>query len=233
MHRRFPVLVVLAGTWMATVLGCKAEVQVPGKERVGSFQLGTLGPPLSNDCNEVLVPDGGVPIDAGIILSVTYNNTTSPDGGHTLPDGGPITPYDAGYLTQIDGSGTEYGTIVGQVIDVAGVSPRVFSNCGCPSIDPPDILVHERNTLVVLSDSQARALADGGTTCPPPDVLFDGGIPPVGGTILPPRVDPGQWNVRLVCGVNAIQIEVLGRTCDAGCVSCSLNNAVRGLPVAE
>src|SRR5215475_9130609 len=206
MRRPFPILVLLAaGTWMVTVLGCKKEVQVPGKERVGSFQLGSLGPPLTNDCSEVMVPDGGFPIDAGVILSVTYNNNTSPDGGRQLPDGGLIQPYDAGYLTQIDGSGTEYGTIVGQVIDVTGASPRVFVNCSCPSIEPPDIVVHERNTLVVLSDSQARAIADGGTTCPPPDVLFDGGIPPVGDGILPPRTDPGQWNVRLVCGVNAIQ----------------------------
>jgi len=234
MHRRLPTLALLAaGTWMATALGCKKEVQVPGKERVGSFQLGSLGAPLSNDCSPVMVPDSGFPIDAGVILSVTYNNTTSPDGGHQLTDGGSIPPYDAGYLTQIDGSGTEYGTIVGQVIDVTGESPRVFVNCGCPSIDPPDIVVHERNTLALLSESQARAIADGGTTCPPPEVLFDGGIPPVGGSILPPRIDPGQWNVRLVCGVNAIQIEVLGTTCDAGCVSCSLSNAVRGLPVSE
>jgi hypothetical protein len=220
MNRLLPLLVPLV------LLGCKADVQVPGKERIGNFQLGSLGPPLTNDCSPIMVPDAGIPIDAGVILSVTYNATTGPDGG-------PVNPYDAGYLTQADGSGSEFGVIVGQVIDVSGASPRVFGNCGCPSIDPPDIVVHERNVLALLSDTQARALDPGGATCPPPDVLLDGGIPPVGGTIFPPRSsDTATWNVRLVCGVNLIDIEVLGTTCDAGCVSCSLSNAMRGLPVA-
>jgi hypothetical protein len=126
MNRFLPFLVPLV------LLGCKAEVQVPGKERIGSFQLISVdGGLLTNDCSPLLVPDGGVPIDAGVILSVTYNNTTSPDGGRQLPDGGPIQPYDAGFLTQSDGSGSEYGVIVGQVLDV-GDSPRVFSSCNCP-----------------------------------------------------------------------------------------------------
>jgi hypothetical protein len=232
MRRPLPTAVLLAAIGVAALFGCKGEVVVPGKERVGTFQLISVGLPLSNDCSELLVPDGGVPIDAGVILSVTYNTTTSPDGGHQLPDGGPITPYDAGYLTQVDGSGTEYGVIVGQVFDVSGDSPRVFSSCGCTSIDPPDVLVHERNVLAVLSSSQAAGvvLSDGG--CPPLDSLLDGGIPS-GPGILPPRSPEGIWNVSVVCGVNLIQVEVLGRTCDAGCVSCSLSNALQGKPGAQ
>ena len=229
MRRSVPTAALLAVVGVAALFGCKAEVPVPGKERVGTFQLVSVGLPLTNDCSELLVPDGGVPIDAGVILSVTYNNTTAPDGGRLLPDGGPITPYDAGYLTQSDGSGTEYGVIVGQVIDVAGDSPRVFSSCNCTSIDPPDILVHEENVLAVLSSSQAAAvvLPDGG--CPPFATLLDGGIPG-GPAFLPPRSPEGIWNASLVCGVNLIEIEVLGTTCDAGCVSCSLSNAVQGKP---
>ena len=232
MYRRLPTpLLLIAGALVAALFGCKGEVAVPGKERVGNFELLSVGLPLTNDCSPLMVPDAGVPIDAGIILSVTYNNTTSPDGGHLLPDGGPITPYDAGYLTQADGSGSEYGVIVGQVIDVTGDSPRVFGNCNCPSTDPPDILVHERNVLALLSESQAArvVLPDGG--CPPFDALLDGGIPQ-GPDIVPPRSDQGTWNVSLVCGVNEIQIEVLGSTCDPGCLSCSLSNALRGRPVS-
>jgi hypothetical protein len=228
MNRLLPLVVPLV------VLGCSGEVPVPGKERIGNFQLISVdGGLLDNDCSPLMVPDAGVPIDGGVILSVTYNNTTSPDGGHELPDGGPIQPYDAGFLTQSDGSGSEYGVIVGQVLDVRGDSPRVFASCNCPSVDPPDIVVHERNVLAVLSDSQVRALnPDGGKACPPLEVLLDGGIPPVGGTILPPRSDTGVWSVSLVCAVNLIEIEVLGTICDPGCVSCSLSNAMVGYPVA-
>jgi hypothetical protein len=229
MRRHLSTVLLLAAAALTALVGCKAEVPVPGKERIGTFQLISQGLPLTNDCSELLVPDGGVPIDAGVILSVTYNNTTSLDGGHLLPDGGPITPYDAGYLTQVDGSGTEEGVIVGQVLDVSGESPRVFSSCNCPSIDPADILVHEENILAVLSASQAArvALPDGG--CPPFDTLLDAGIPG-GPDILPPRSAEGLWDVRLVCGVNLIQIKVRGPTCDVGCVSCSLSNLLHGTP---
>lgn len=234
MHPRLPTSLVALAVLLGVGLACQSEVPVPGKERLGNFQLYSVGLPLTNDCSAIMIPDAGVPIDAGIILSVTYNNTLSPDGGRQLPDGGPIPPYDAGFLTQSDGSGSEYGVIVDQLIEVTGDSPRVFANCNCPSIDPPDILVHERNILAVLSDTQVRALnPDGGKACPPPDVLLDGGIPPVGGAILPPRSDTGTWSVSLVCGVNQIQVEVIGSTCVAECLSCSLSNAVLGLPVGQ
>ena len=99
---------------------------------------------------------GGFFVDAGVIFSVTYHQTTAPDGGSRFPDGGLVTPYDAGYLTFIEGSGSEYGVIDGQVIDVSAIAPRVFAACGCTGLEPPDIQVQERNQIALLSASQAH-----------------------------------------------------------------------------
>ena len=205
---------------------------VPGKERIGTYLLQSVGDPLFNDCLPPILDAGtdagaigGTFVDSGVILSVTFNNTTAPDGGTRLPDGGPITPYDAGYLTFVEGSGSEYGVLVGQVIDVAAIAPRVFTGCVCTGIDPPAILVEERNSIVLLSASQAAAL--GSTTrCISPDVLLDGGIP-TGPSILPPRSADGTWNVPLVCGVTEELVTVLGPDC-VGCASCTIRFSVQG-----
>jgi hypothetical protein len=231
-----PVVSLLAlGSLMA---GCKGQVSVPGKERVGTFELYSVGPPLMNDCEPAIIafgPDGGLldggqTIDGGIVLSVTYNNETSIDGGSLLPDGGKIQKYDAGFLTFVDGSGSEWGVIEGQVFDVAASSPRVFPQCTCVSISPPDILVEERNVLAVFSPSQA-ALLNPPRSCPPPDVVLDGGIP-AGGT--PARDVNGVWSVGLVCGFTEDHVAVLGTNCtspDGGtCSSCTVRFSVQGVP---
>jgi hypothetical protein len=231
-----PLFGLLLGGSLVTA--CKGQVPVPGKERVGTFNLFSVGPPLVNDCQPEIIafgPDGGLldggqAIDGGIVLSVTYNNRTGIDGGSLLPDGGPIQPYDAGFLTFPDGSGSEWGVIEGQVFDVAGSSPRVFPQCTCLSISPPDILVEERNVLAVLSPSQA-ALLTPPRRCPPPDVVLDGGIPSGG---IPPRDGNGVWSVGLVCGFTEDHVAVLGMNCttaDGGtCSSCTVRFPVQGVP---
>lgn len=206
---------------------------MPGKERIGTYLLQSVGDPLFNNCDPAILDAGtdagaigGTFVDAGVILSVTYNNTTAPDGGTRLPDGGPIPPYDAGYLTFVEGSGSEYGVIVGQVIDVAAIAPRVFAGCVCTAIDPAAILVEERNSIVLLSASQATALGST-TSCISPEVLLDGGIPS-GPDILPPRSVDGTWNVPLVCGVTEELVTVLGPGCSGNCTSCTIRFSVQG-----
>src|SRR5262249_40478717 len=141
-----------------SLVACKGEVPVPGKERVGTYLLQSVGDPLFNDCPGAIFDagvdagaPGGVFVDAGVIFSVTFHQTTAPDGGPRFPDGGLVTPYDAGYLTFIEGSGSQYGVINGQVIDTTGVAPRVFAACGCTGLAPPDIQVVERNQIALLS----------------------------------------------------------------------------------
>lgn len=226
----------LLGVFLAA---CKGEVQVPGKERVGTYLLQSVGDPVFNDCNPAILDagvDAGSPngffVDAGVIFSVTYNQTTTPDGG-PLPGGG---SYDAGYLTFIDctpgslGTCSEYGVITGQVIDVTAIAPRVFALCNCTNLAPPDIQVQERNTIALLSDSQARALGSP-ITCAPPSVVLDGGIPPVGGSIIGPRDPNGAWSVPLVCGITEEQVQVLNHSdagCSPECQSCTIRFSVQG-----
>jgi hypothetical protein len=230
----------------ASLLACKGEVPVPGKERVGTYLLQSVGDPLFNDCAAPILDagadsgaTGGAFVDAGVIFSVTFNQSTTPDGGTRLPDGGPVLPYDAGYLTFVEGSGSEYGVIVGQVIDVSAVAPRVFAGCNCTALVPPDIQVQERNLVALLSDSQARALGSL-TTCAPPSVVLDGGIPPPGGGITGPRDQNGVWSVPLVCGVTEEQVQVLSgydpvrdAGCSPECRSCTIRFAVQGRPLAQ
>jgi hypothetical protein len=230
-----------------SLAACKGEVQVPGKERVGTYLLQSVGDPLFNNCSPAIIDagvDAGAPggtfVDAGVIFSVTFNQTTTPDGGTRLPDGGPVIPYDAGYLTFIEGSGSQgvtfpYGVIVGQVIDVTAIAPRVFALCNCTNLDPPDIQVQERNTIALLSDSQARALGSL-TTCAPPSVVLDGGIPPVGGSIIGPRDPSGVWSVPLVCGITEEQVQVLNHSdagCSQECQSCTIQFSVQGRPLPQ
>ncbi len=225
-----------------SLFACKGEVQVPGKERVGTYLLQSVGDPLFNDCAGAILdagPDGGAPggyfVDAGVIFSVTFHQTTAPDGGCCFADGGRVTPYDAGYLTFIEGSGSEgvtepFGVINGQVIDVSALAPRVFAACGCTALAPPDIQVLERNQIALLSASQASVLGSS-VTCAPPSVVLDGGIPPVGGTITGPRDPSGVWSVPLVCGVTEEQIQVLNHGdggCSAECQSCTIRFSVQG-----
>src|SRR5262249_37457011 len=139
-----------------SLFACKGEVPVPGKERVGTFLLQSVGDPLFNDCFGAILdagPGAGAPggffVAAGGIFSVTYHQTTAPDGGSRFPDGGVVTPYDAGYLTFIEGSGSQNGVIEGQVIDVTSAAPRVFAGCGCTGLEPPDIQVVERNQIAL------------------------------------------------------------------------------------
>ena len=225
-----------------SLVACKGEVPVPGKERVGTFLLQSVGDPLFNDCTSLILDAGtdagaigGFFVDAGVIFSVTFNQTTAPDGGTRLPDGGPVTPYDAGYLTFIEGSGSQDGVIVGQVIDVSAVAPRVFAACNCTGLDPPDIQVQERNVIALLSSSQAAALGSP-ISCAPPSVVLDGGIP-VGEGIVGPRDPSGTWNVPLVCGVTQEQVQVLNHTPDAGCSpecqSCTILYSVQGRPLQQ
>ena len=225
-----------------SLVACKGEVPVPGKERVGTYLLQSVGDPLSNDCSWAILDagtDAGEPggffVDAGVIFSVTYHQTTAPDGGSRFPDGGLVTPYDAGYLTFIEGSGSQDGVIDGQVIDVSAVAPRVFANCNCTSLAPPDIQVLERNQIALLSASQAQALGSP-VNCAPPSVVLDGGIPPVGGSIIGPRDPSGVWSVPLVCGVTEEQVQVLN-TADGGCSplcqSCTIRFSVQGRPLQQ
>jgi len=225
-----------------SLVACKGEVAVPGKERVGTYLLQSVGDPLSNDCSWAILDagtDAGAPggffVDAGVIFSVTYHQTTAPDGGSQFPDGGLVTPYDAGYLTFIEGSGSQDGVIDGQVIDVSAVAPRVFANCICTGLQPPDIQVLERNQIALLSASQAQALGSP-VNCAPPSVVLDGGIPPVGGSIIGPRDPSGVWSVPLVCGVTEEQVQVLN-TADGGCSplcqSCTIRFSVQGRPLQQ
>ena len=222
------------------LFACKGEVPVPGKERVGTYLLQSVGDPLVNDCSPLILDagldagaQGGFFVDAGVILSVTYNQSLAPDGGTRSDDGGFITPYDAGYLTFVEGSGSQYGVINGQVIDTTGVAPRVFAACGCTGLAPPDIQVVERNQIALLSASQAQALGSP-VNCAPPSVVLDGGIPPVGGGITGPRDPSGVWSVPLVCGVTEEQVQVLNQgDPDAGgclpeCQSCIVRFSVQG-----
>jgi len=225
-----------------SLVACKGEVPVPGKERVGTYLLQSVGDPIFNDCNVAILDagvDGGNPggtfVDAGVIFSVTYHQTTAPDGGSRFPDGGLVTPYDAGYLTFIEGSGSEYGVIDGQVIDVSAVAPRVFAACNCTTLEPPDIQVVERNQIALLSATQAQALGSP-VTCAPPSVVLDGGIPPVGGTIIGPRDPSGVWSVPLVCGVTEEQVQVLNHNdggCSPDCQSCTIRFSVQGRPLQQ
>ena len=230
-----------------SLAACKGEVQVPGKERVGTYLLQSVGDPLFNDCSAAIIDagvDAGAPggtfVDAGVIFSVTYHQTTAPDGGCCFADGGRVTPYDAGYLTFIEGSGSQgvtepFGVINGQVIDVSAIAPRVFALCNCTNLAPPDIQVQERNVIALLSDSQARALGSL-TNCAPPSVVLDGGIPPVGGSILGPRDPSGVWSVPLVCGITEEQVQVLNHSdagCSPECQSCTIQFSVRGTPLPQ
>ena len=225
-----------------SLVACKGEVPVPGKERVGTYLLQSVGDPLSSDCSPAILDAGadagaqlGTFVDAGVIFSVTYHQTTTPDGGTRLPDGGLVSTYDAGYLTFVEGSGSEYGVIVGQVIDVSAIAPRVFALCNCTSLEPPDIQVQERNVIALLSDSQARALGSP-IICAPPSVVLDGGIPPVGGSIVGPRDPGGVWSVPLVCGVTEEQVQVLNHSdagCSPECQSCTIRFSVQGRPLAQ
>ena len=225
-----------------SLVACKGEVPVPGNERVGTYLLQSVGDPLFNDCaGEILDAgmDAGTPggffVDAGVIFSVTYHQTTAPDGGSRFPDGGLVTPYDAGYITFIEGSGSEYGVIDGQVIDVSALAPRVFSACGCTGLEPPDIQVLERNQIALLSASQALALGSS-VFCAPPSVVLDGGIPPVGGGIIGPRDQNGVWSVPLVCGVTEEQVQVLNHAdggCAPQCLSCTIRFSVQGRPLQQ
>jgi hypothetical protein len=220
-----------------SLFACKGEVPVPGKERVGTYLLQSVGDPLFNDCAGAILDagmDAGAPggffVDAGVIFSVTYHQTTAPDGGARFPDGGLVTPYDAGYLTFIEGSGSENGVIEGQVIDVSALAPRVFAACNCTALEPPDIQVLERNQIALLSASQAQALGSP-VFCAPPSVVLDGGIPPVGGGILGPRDQNGVWSVPLVCGVTEEQVQVLNHAdggCAPECQSCTIRFSVQG-----
>ncbi len=220
----------------ASFLACTGQVPVPGKERVGTYLLQSVGDPLLNDCSPAILDAGldagainGAFVDAGVILSVTYNQTTLPDGGTTNPDGTPVEPYDAGYLTFVEGSGSQDGIIEGQVISVSGVAPRVFTSCVCTAIDPPAVIVEEQSVLALLSPSQAQALGST-TTCVPPSVLLDGGIPS-GSTITPPRSSDGIWSVPLVCGVTEERVTVLGPGCSGDCASCTIQFSVQGRPL--
>lgn len=228
-----------------SLVACKGEVPVPGKERVGTYLLQSVGDPLFNDCvSEILDagPDAGAPggffVDAGVIFSVTYDQTTAPDGGSLFPDGGLVTRYDAAYLTFIEGSGSQDGVIDGQVIDVSAVAPRVFAACGCTGLAPADIQVLERNQIALLSASQAAALGSP-VNCAPPSVVLDGGIPPVGGSIIGPRDPSGVWSVSLVCGVTEEQVQVLNHgDPDAGgclpeCQTCTIRFSVQGRPLQQ
>ena len=228
-----------------SLVACKGEVPVPGKERVGTYLLQSVGDPLFNDCPGAILDagvdagaTGGFFVDAGVIFSVTFHQTTAPDGGSRFPDGGLVTPYDAGYLTFIEGSGSQSGVINGQVIDTTGVAPRVFAACGCTGLVPPDIQVVERNQIALLSASQAQALGSP-VNCAPPSVVLDGGIPPVGGSITGPRDPSGVWSVSLVCGVTEEQVQVLNRgDPDAGgclpeCQSCIVRFSVQGRPLQQ
>ena len=225
-----------------SLAACKGEVQVPGKERVGTYLLQSVGDPLFNNCSPAIIDAGvnaGAPngfyVDAGVIFSVSYNQTTAPDGGCCFADGGRVTPYDAGFLTFIEGSGSQgvtepFGVINGQVIDVSAIAPRVFALCNCTNLAPPDIQVQEHNTIALLSDSQARALGSL-TTCAPPSVVLDGGIPPVGGSIVGPRDPNGVWTVPLVCGITEEQVQVLNHSdagCSPQCQSCTIQFSVQG-----
>jgi hypothetical protein len=130
---------------------------------------------------------------------------------------------------------SEEGVITGQVIDVSAIAPRVFALCNCTNLDPPDIQVQERNTIALLSSSQAKALGSL-TTCAPPSVVLDGGIPPVGGSIIGPRDPSGVWSVPLVCGVTEEQVQILNHTdagCSPQCQSCTIQFSVQGLPLAQ
>ena len=238
------LLFALLGT---SLVACKGEVPVPGNERVGTYLLQSVGDPLFNNCSPFILDAGvdagaqnGTFVDAGVIFSVTFHQTTTPDGGTRLPDGGLVTPYDAGYLTFIEGSGSQgvtfpFGVINGQVIDVQAIAPRVFALCNCTNLEPPDIQVQERNTIALLSDSQARALGSL-TTCAPPSVVLDGGIPPVGGSILGPRDPTGVWSVPLVCGITEEQVQVLNHSdagCSQECQSCTIQFSVQGRTLAQ
>jgi len=226
----------------ASLFACKGQVPVPGRERVGTYLLQSVGDPLLNDCSPLILDagldagaQGGFFVDAGVILSVTFNQSLAPDGGTRSDDGGVITPYDAGYLTFVEGSGSQYGVIVGQVIDVSAIAPRVFAACSCTGLNPPDIQVQESNSIALLSQTQAQALGSV-TTCVSPEVLFDGGIPPVGGGILPPRDQNGVWSVPLVCGVTEEQVQVLNHSdggCLSDCQSCTIRFSVQGRPLAQ
>ena len=231
----------------ASLVACKGEVPVPGQERVGTYLLQSVGDPLFNNCSPNIIDAGvdagaqnGTFVDAGVIFSVTFHQTTAPDGGSRFPDGGVVTPYDAGYLTFVDCSGdgsqcSQDGVIDGQIIDVAAIAPRVFALCNCTNLEPPDIQVLERNRIALLSDSQARALGSP-ITCAPPSVVLDGGIPPVGGSILGPRDPSGVWNVPLVCGVTEEQVQVLNHNdggCSPDCQSCTIRFSVQGRPLQQ
>ena len=224
----------------ASLVGCKAEVPVPGKERVGTYLLQSVGDPLFNNCSPNIIDagvdagsPGGTWVDAGVIFSVTYHQTTAPDGGSRFPDGGLVTPYDAGYLTFIDCTPpgcSQDGFIDGQVIAVSAVAPRVFALCNCTNLEPPDIQVVERNTIALLSASQAAALGSA-TNCAPPSVVLDGGIPPVGGSILGPRDPSGVWNAPLACGITQEEVQVLNHSdagCSPECQSCTIQFSVQG-----
>src|SRR5262249_14368983 len=97
----------------ASLFACKGQVPVPGEERVWTYRLQSVGDPLLNDCSPAIFDagldagaQGGAFVDAGVILSVTFNQTLAPDGGTLSDDGGHITPYDAGYLTFVENSGS-------------------------------------------------------------------------------------------------------------------------------
>jgi hypothetical protein len=248
-----PASLLLLALLGASLAACKGEVKVPGQERVGTYLLQSVGDPLFNNCSPLILDagvDAGAPngffVDAGVIFSVTFNQTTAPDGGTRSPDGGLVSPYDAGYLTFIDctpdqpgqcsqGVTPPFGVIVGQVIDVQAIAPRVFALCNCTNLAPPDIQVQERNVIALLSDSQARALGSP-TTCAPPSVVLDGGIPPVGGSILGPRDPNGVWNVPLVCGITEEQVQVLNHSdagCSPECQSCTIQFSVQGRTLAQ
>jgi hypothetical protein len=172
---------------------CSSSVTLPGKTAIGSYAF--TATQTGGDCAFTEQPDGGF----------TYTATLSFNPGTT-----------EGFVTINDVS--RDGGFDGTVMDAPATGSRVFEKCACNTV-----VVNERITVALLSESQRAQLPDG--ACPPNPL--DGGVPaPNDAGVFGPGERSNHFDAPLACGVQTDEI-VPGAGCK--CTGCSLQYSLSGV----
>lgn len=172
---------------------CSSGENVPGKATIGTYAFRAVQ--TSGNCAFIEQPDGGF----GYTATLTYDPGTT-----------------HGYLT-VNGVSRDAG-FDGQVMDAPATTKRVFAECNCQD----NVVVNERITVALLSDSQRSAVGGG---CPPNPL--DGGVPaPNDAGIVAPAMRGDTYDAPLACGVQTDEI-VPGANCQ--CTGCTLQYSLSGV----